>query len=821
MKSLYSKIRKRYSLSSMKYILPIVLGIIFFLLLGTTFILKLPIDSDSPVAEAISQTSPSFPFGLSLLAHPEDLPQLRPQVFAQKVSSHDKTGGNSDFGGQWDCDNGGANPWPEGLESYHYMEDGKYVIFDEKGPGAVTRMRFREYGSDRLRFYFDGESTPRLDLTISEMFDGAHPPFLKPLVGGPNDNSGGYISFVPLPFAQSLKIIRDREVDVGTYQITFQKLDPSIQISSFTGNEDVSDIATKWQNLGTDPKPTTGNISETGTIPIAQGNTATLFQRNSAGTISAVKINIPQIVPASLSASDISDPQQVASRELLSRVKIKAYWDGEATPSVNAPLGGFFGSTFGEVESKSLFFGTTTQEGGFYYNYFPMPFNTNAKVEIVNESNVDISSLSYEIIYNPASYPDLGDSAGYFRANFRQEVPTTTGDDFKMAQISGQGQVVGVVMFAHGRRLTPPPLPPGLTNYMEGDDRVYFDGSQHPAIYGTGTEEYFGGANHFEKGMFSSPLHGFNFHITDGETFDERSMYRINLAGALPFRSGIDFGIEHGDAAIFCDLRSSHPSDYYATVFWYGLDDPVMSPTDEINVGDQVSGAEHGYGAEGALPSGQVTYQYEGDNDEVDVTDTIQAASGPVTFTVDIAPGKAVILRRRFDNNFANQKAVVYVDNNQTGTWYTPGRNSAKRWKDSEFVIPASETQGKTSIDIELIPTTPWTAARYWAFSMDPGAAEAPADTDDDGFSDEIELAIGTDPNSACSTTSGTDAWPPDVDKNGVVNISDIFLVAGSFGHNSQDADWDLYKRYDLDTNGAVSMSDIFIVAGFFGQSFC
>ena len=41
---------------------------------------------------------------------------------------------------------------------------------------------------------------------------------------------------------------------------------------------------------------------------------------------------------------------------------------------------------------------------------------------------------------------------------------------------------------------------------MEGDERVYFDRSRSPSIYGTGTEDMFDGGFYYEKGRLH-PAH--------------------------------------------------------------------------------------------------------------------------------------------------------------------------------------------------------------------------------------------------------------------------------------------------------------------------
>ena len=57
-----------------------------------------------------------------------------------------------------------------------------------------------------------------------------------------------------------------------------------------------------------------------------------------------------------------------------------------------------------------------------------------------------------------------------------------------------------------------------------------------------------------------------------------------------------------------------------------------------------------------------------------------------------------------------------------------------------------------------------------------------------------------------------------DVDGDGGVTISDIFLVAGEFGKDSVHPEWN--PIYDLNIDGGITIQDIFLTAGQFG-TFC
>ena len=71
----------------------------------------------------------------------------------------------------------------------------------------------------------------------------------------------------------------------------------------------------------------------------------------------------------------------------LRRVVVRMYWDDESKPSVEVPLGDFFGCGFKYKQYISQYLGMTS---GGYVCYFPMPFESNARIEIANETGQEI-----------------------------------------------------------------------------------------------------------------------------------------------------------------------------------------------------------------------------------------------------------------------------------------------------------------------------------------------------------------------------------------------------------------------------------------------
>lgn len=94
---------------------------------------------------------------------------------------------------------------------------------------------------------------------------------------------------------------------------------------------------------------------------------------------------------------------------------LRMYWNQETEPSVNVPLGDFFGQGWGEnYNYHSLPLASTPLDGRGLVCYFPMPFEDGARIELLNQSKDDIASFYYYIDYESHTIPL--ESAGTFHA---------------------------------------------------------------------------------------------------------------------------------------------------------------------------------------------------------------------------------------------------------------------------------------------------------------------------------------------------------------------------------------------------------------------
>ena len=100
---------------------------------------------------------------------------------------------------------------------------------------------------------------------------------------------------------------------------------------------------------------------------------------------------------------------------------LRMYWDGEKHPSVECPVGDFFGIGHGIDKPFSSLPIRVTSEGRGRNCYWPMPFRRSARITVTNESDQRCDALYYYIDWQ--KHPSLPADTAYFHAMYRQEFP--------------------------------------------------------------------------------------------------------------------------------------------------------------------------------------------------------------------------------------------------------------------------------------------------------------------------------------------------------------------------------------------------------------
>ena len=165
---------------------------------------------------------------------------------------------------------------------------------------------------------------------------------------------------------------------------------------------------------------------------------------------------------------------------------LRMYWDDSETPSVEAPLGDFFCSGWGEYSQLSSL-AVCVNPGSAFNCYWSMPFRKRARITLENR-DTQMVVMYYQITY---SLCDVPEDAAYFHAQFRRVNPLPYKDVYTIVDgIEGKGHYVGTYMAW------------GVNNsgwWGEGEIKFYMDDDKdYPTICGTGTEDYFCGSYNFE-----------------------------------------------------------------------------------------------------------------------------------------------------------------------------------------------------------------------------------------------------------------------------------------------------------------------------------
>ena len=293
-------------------------------------------------------------------------------------------------------------------------------------------------------------------------------------------------------------------------------------------------------------------------VRIEAGETKALAEMSGAGVVKHIWITIA------------CDDPMIRRNAIL-----RMFWDGEAAPSVEAPIGDFFGQGWGEKYLYASLPLAAAPVGGNALNcYFPMPFGDGARIEIENQSDSPIGSFYYYVDYeeHPAG---IGAEMGRFHAWWNRQMPApeagqgdreneweTLGVQPKnpsdarnhvFIHAEGAGHYVGVNYFVD----SPTPL-----WYGEGDDMFLIDGEPWPgSLHGTGTEDYFN-SSWCPKEIYAHPY--FGYPRVNGETgwLGRTHCYRFHLEDPIHFQKSLRASIEHGHA-------NSLTLDLATVAYWY------------------------------------------------------------------------------------------------------------------------------------------------------------------------------------------------------------------------------------------------------------
>ncbi|HEY3394599.1 MAG TPA: DUF2961 domain-containing protein [Lacipirellulaceae bacterium] len=722
-----------------------------------------------PTAIAEDGDIPIVPIGDDAYLMWNHLPYHRIGMRAYMRSTYDRTGGNRD------------------ADASHFLyqqADDFNVTLDVAGPGVLYFVRTNHHHGSPWHYEVDGH-----DLVVKETATdnpvGAnkrltHSNFIpeelfpNPLTWTWPVTKGADLMWRPIAFENSLRLAYSRTF-YGTGYYIYHRFAPgtrhlSRQLASWDRKPPDPRVLELLNNAGADIAPSGDEVSTThGEIDLAPQQWQAVASPSAApATIRALKFVVPR-------DNDYD----------FGHCRLRITWDDRWHASVDAPIGLFFGA--GQLHNDDgreyLVRGLPlvvryTDDAVHLDCYWPMPFHHSAKIEIQNRGAKRIKGIRYEVRAVPYTNPP--NHVGYFHATYSDHPAPVAGTDvvfLDTAHVEGGGEwsgnFVGMSWIFSEQ---------GNLRTLEGDPRFFFDGSRTPQAWGTGTEEWGGGGDYWGGRNMTLPLAGHPIGKEAGKHKSQRdlvnSAYRFLIADLFPFGNRAVIGLEHGGG-------NTSREHYSGVVYWFGSPSPTLVLSDHLNVCHEEDIKAHNYQSLSAQEPYSLVSRYElgPDSDAAGwwhdeqssapganqffaaEEDQVRIMRGRSEFTMRLDPRNlGVMLRRKFDFQYPNQRAKVFVKPDDAsaswqlaGEWYTAGSNtcvhsrpagdnfspaelaptehnvitSNRRWREEEFLIARELTEGveRLRIRIEYVPDArplypghpfpaknAWSESRYWCY---------------------------------------------------------------------------------------------------------
>ena len=285
--------------------------------------------------------------------------------------------------------------------------------------------------------------------------------------------------------------------------------------------------------------------------PIAPGATQELFNSEGPGIITHIWFTIAAQSPWHL-------------KELV----LRGYWDGNAKPSIEVPIGDFFGLNLGNYfVYQSAFLNCSSIKA--LNCYFAMPFRKSARFTATNEGDRPVGAFYSNIDYQLV--PSLPDDIVYFHAQYRQAIPNKAiqfpkgppeinldgKNNYVYVETQGRGHLMGITLG----------VLQNSDRWMgEGDDMIFVDDETKPLITGTGSEDYINGAWDFGGVDGATPF----AHLYNGAPFIANAekgggrycLYRWHGDNPVTFTRYLKHTMEHGHA-------NDRSDNFFSVCYWY------------------------------------------------------------------------------------------------------------------------------------------------------------------------------------------------------------------------------------------------------------
>jgi len=551
--------------------------IIVILAISSTVIFVTPALWSAESSESAPREPRDVGWYLRAMRRTDTLPVLE-QSHTAMSSTWDRSGANND-----------------GLD-FKRIEGKANILLDVDGPGCLHRIftgvLIPHIKETRIQVFLDHAEKPIFDLPVLDFFDDKEGPFKYPLVF--HKSYPGIL--MPIPFARHIKVqlVNNNAGEAGWsndrwgnyWQLTHTRYGGDTRIKSLEWplspdqQSELTRTCRAWLAAEKEPPAMGGEWSHSVASNIEPGQE---IQRHlsGAGIIQELRVHLTPDTPQALAST-----------------RLRISWDGGENPSVDVPVGRFWGNThygYGkDMESpfaveryntrKPISFSTNysgllmnvTKDGGFCR--FPMPFARGARIALYNDSAG--TKVNAEIGLRVKTVDKIPDTFGRFHATYREsriyldEVPK-----FGPNSIGGnivldrrcRGKYVGVMLHIGW---------PFNFWWGEGDWLIWSDENAWPPSYhGTGSEEYFNsGWCQFDRKALSGfvglrPGHPtvYSFHINDAFQFSNYiRVFEEQFPLNDPYRKQV-INMQLDKGAPTGHRRAVNDIGWDSVAFWYAL----------------------------------------------------------------------------------------------------------------------------------------------------------------------------------------------------------------------------------------------------------
>ncbi len=263
-------------------------------------------------------------------------------------------------------ENGAYKNWRvngDGSNVISTTSDGGHLIADITGAGFISRIWSATSGPGHVKIYIDGKEEPTIDLAFTDYFNCKAEPFVYPNLVY-EDSARGKNTFVPITFNESCKVVAYGgfgDDGWGKYyhinytlfpeNVTVEPMPDTLSAEQKAALENVNTFF--GEKMGTNPEGYEDAAFETFTVSKSTPAVKTLTGK---GAISGLLIKVDSL------GEDVYT-NSLEAVDPLKNLRIKIYWDGETEPSVNAPLGDFFSSSYGFTEIRTLMLAASLYKG--------------------------------------------------------------------------------------------------------------------------------------------------------------------------------------------------------------------------------------------------------------------------------------------------------------------------------------------------------------------------------------------------------------------------------------------------------------------------